>query len=132
MTLGPCAGAIVRVGASLVGAGVFHLPWMAVFILTARSVSSGVRLAEWLVAPLVTSAGFALGALLADRLTTTRRVPFWRVLLWPLSGCVVGAGIGCMIGPMLIGFGMFLLGAASMTLRELVLWNRDRNLPPGP
>ena len=50
-----------------------------------------------------------------------RKTRFFHILLWPLSGCAVGAGVVYWFGPMLIVFGMFAAGTASVIIREVVL-----------
>ncbi len=94
--------------------------WMAAFICLKDTGGQAVRALFWLAAPAATALGFAVGAALHERLTERRRDSFPRVYLWPLVGCSVGAVAVFPFGPMLIVFGMFLMGTASMILRELV------------
>ncbi len=46
---------------------------------------------------------------------------FFQIYIWPLIGCSIGAGAVYWFGPMLIVFGMFVVGTASVALREMVL-----------
>jgi hypothetical protein len=77
----------------------------------------------WILSPVVTALGYALGIVLGERLTKASPTRFDRILIWPLIGCAIGAGIVVWFGPMLIVFGMFLLGTASVILRE---WSMRR------
>jgi len=112
-------GAFARVASSLLLAGIFYIGWMAVFIPVFRTGSSVLRGIGWLSAPVATAAGFAAGVWIAERLIATNRASFSRIFAWPMVGCVVGAGAVFWLGPMLIVFGMFLAGTASVVLREL-------------
>ncbi len=84
----------------------------------------------WLSGPVVTAAGFAFGMTIGEYLTSVKRPRFWQTCLWPLLGCGVGAGALFWFGPMLIVFGMFLLGTASVVLREALRGTR-RGSPQG-
>jgi len=112
--------AIVRIAFSLVWAIVFYLAWMAAFLLTARLDSPVVETMLWLLAPVITAAGFATGIAVRERLAGPKRPSFLRIFLWPLIGCAIGAGLVYSFGPMLIVFAMFFNGTASMALREVV------------
>jgi hypothetical protein len=74
----------------------------------------------WLLAPVITAAGFATGIAIMERRAEKKRPSFLRILIWPLIGCAAGAGIVYWFGPMLIVFVMLAAGTASMTLREVV------------
>jgi hypothetical protein len=69
----------------------------------------------------VTAIGFAGGVALVGQATGHGGAGFGRVFLWSLVGCAIGAGAVYWIGPMLIVFGMFAAGTASIALREIVL-----------
>lgn len=94
---------------------------MGVFILAAESGSSVVEVVGWLSAPVITAAGFAAGIAIFEHLTRASKTGFFRIFTWPLIGCTIGAGAVYWFGPMLIVFGMFVVGAASVALRELFL-----------
>lgn len=111
---------LLRVVCSVLCAGGTYFVWMATFIFLRDAGGQAVRALLWLVAPVVTALGFAVGAALHERLAEGRSDSFARVYLWPLVGCSVGAAAVFPFGPMLIVFGMFLMGTASMILRELV------------
>lgn len=111
--------ALVRVALALLGAAVFYLAWLAVFLLITGSVGAPWEVVLWLSAPVVTGAGFAVGILVSQRLTNSKRGRFLRIFIWPLAGCALGAGAVYRFGPMLIVFGMFAAGTASVVLREV-------------
>ena len=126
---------------SVVCAGLFYFVWMATFLLTRSLHNPIVEAALWLSAPVVTATGFATGIALSENnfalcaqfsrtklgscfWTTpkTGRTRFHRIFIWPLIGCAIGAGVVYWFGPMLIVFGMFVAGTASVVLREVLTW----------
>ena len=121
MSLGHLWGMLVRIAFSVLGAGVFYFAWMTVFLLTVDLDSRVVETVLWLMAPVTTAAGFAVGIVVLERVTEKNGPGFSRILVWPLIGCAVGAGIVYWFGPMLIVFGMFVAGTASVALRETVI-----------
>jgi predicted anti-sigma-YlaC factor YlaD len=114
-------GKLMRVGISVLGAGFFHTAWLAVFILTSKLESRWIRGARWILVPMVTAAGFTVGVQIFDHFAGTRKNKFLHVYFWPLIGCAIGAIAAFSFGPMLIGFGTFGAGTASMLLREFAL-----------
>jgi hypothetical protein len=112
--------AILRIAFSLVCAIVFYIAWMAAFILAARLDSPKVETILWLLAPVIAAAGFATGITIREHLAGRTRPRFWRIFLWPLIGCAIGAGLVYSFGPMLMVFAIFFTGTASMALREAV------------
>jgi hypothetical protein len=112
--------AIIRIAFSLVCAIIFYITWMAAFILVTRLDSPMLETMLWLLAPVITAAGFAAGITVRERLAGQKRPRFLRIFLWPLIGCAIGAGLVYSFGPMLIVFAMFFTGTASMALREMV------------
>ena len=121
-------GPLLRVTFSLLCAGLFYTGWLAVFLLSARLGNSVVEVIGWLLAPVVTAAGFTAGLMIMERLTRRGETKFLRLFIWPLIGCAVGAGTVYWFGPMLIVFGMFMAGTASVALREVALSiERDKN-----
>ena len=113
-------GVVLRLGSSLLSAGVFYLAWMAAFLVVTRSDSVAVETALWLLAPVMTAAGFAVGIAVAERLAKKSRTRFLRIYVWPLIGCVIGAAVVYSFGPMLIVFGMFAAGTVSVAAREVM------------
>jgi hypothetical protein len=89
---------------------------MGAFLLNEDMASSFIRTVLWLLAPIVTAAGFTSGILLFEKRKKKKKFLF--IFLWPLIGCSVGAGVVYWFSPMLIVFGMFAVGTASIVLRE--------------
>jgi hypothetical protein len=123
--------ALVRIAVSLLCAVVFYLVWMAAFLLTTGIESPAVETALWLLAPVVTAAGFATGIAVRERLAGKTRPFFLRIYLWPLLGCAIGAGLVYRFGPMLIVFAMLAAGTASVALREVVGFFRAKQSAGG-
>jgi len=107
-------GALLRLASSLLGAGVFYFAWMAAFFAATRSGSVIAETVLWLLAPVMTA------VTVAERLGKKGRTSFIRIYVWPLVGCAIGAGVVYPFGPMLIVFGMFAAGTASVAVREVV------------
>jgi hypothetical protein len=126
VNLGKLWDALVTILASSLGGGAFYVAWMAVFLM-AQVNHSALNAVLWLMAPVATGTGFALGVVAIERLRSRGATPFWRILVWPLAGCALGAGAVYWLGPMLIVFGMLAAGAASITLREAL---RLRGIDP--
>ena len=116
---------LVKVTVSLLCAGVFYFVWMAAFLMVTRLEAPIVEGILWVLAPVVTGTGFAVGIVAAERTSSTTRSGFFRTLMWPLMGCAIGASIVYWFGPMLIVFGMFVVGTASVTVGEVVAFFRS-------
>jgi len=114
------AGGLARVALSVLFAGLFYFGWLAVFLGAFKDSGVPVKAVLWVIAPVITAAGFAAGLAVARRLTKARGEGFLRTLIWPLVGCILGAVAVVWFGPMLIVFGMFLVGTGSVALRELI------------
>ena len=113
--------AFVKVMVSLLCAGVSYSVWLAAFLFAADMDSPVVEVIGWLSAPVATAAGFATGVAISEHLARTGKASFPRIFVWPLIGCAMGAGAVYWFGPMLIVFGMFAFGTASIALREIAL-----------
>lgn len=113
-------GLLVRVIISVAFAGIFYAGWMAVAILVLKSGPLSAKVLCWMSAPLVTGGGFASGLAIFELLPGTRKSKFYDIVLWPLAGCTIGAIVVVFFGPMLIVFGMFAVGAASILAKEIV------------
>ncbi len=111
----------LKVASSTLCAGVFYFLWMGAFLVLSDRAGVVVRRIFWVLAPVVTAGGFAVGLAFTERLSGPTKTPFVRIFIWPLAGCAVGAAVVYWFGPMLIVFGMFLFGTASVVLREAVL-----------
>ena len=110
----------LTVAFSILCAGILYFLWMGIFLVLSDRAGVAVRGILWLLAPVVTAAGFAVGLAVSERLLGSVKVSFPRVFTWPLGGCVLGAAAVYWHGPMLIVFGMFLCGTASVVLRQVL------------
>jgi hypothetical protein len=110
---------VTKVALALLCAGICYIAWMAIFLLTAEWEGSLIQAIRWLSAPVITATGFALGIALSERVTGAERNRLLCIYAWPLIGCSIGAGAVYWLGPMLIVFGMFAAGTASVLIREL-------------
>ena len=117
---------LIGVILSVFCAGITYFAWLSLFLLLRDSIGSLMRGIFWLAAPVATSLGFGVGILIHERVTKVRKATFHSMLLWPLFGCTVGAAAIFWKGPMLIVFGMFAMGAASVVVREFVLRAKER------
>ena len=119
-------GALIKVIASLLCAGIFYLIWMAVFLLFAKLENLIVETVLWLLAPVITALGFTVGIMIVERLTRSRRKDFISLYVWPLTGCAIGAIVVYWFGPMLIVFSMFGAGMMSVILREIIKFHKEK------
>lgn len=94
---------------------------MAAFILATKLDRPGVEAVLWLLAPVITAAGFAVGIAIIEHFTITANNGFFRIFIWPLIGCALGAIMVYWFGPMLIVFGMFAAGTVSVAIREFII-----------
>jgi len=115
-------GVLVRVVLSVIFAGIFYIGWLAIVIPIHESGFGGlfVKAVVWILAPILTGLGFALGIKIFELLPGTDKAGFWETYKWCLAGCTIGGGIVCVFGPMLIVFGMFAAGTVSVVLHEAV------------
>lgn len=82
----------------------------------------------WLAAPVVTALGFTTGVFIFELLPGTRKSKFLNIFKWSLIGCAIGAGTVVWFGPMLIVFGMFVIGTVSVALREFVIIKKMKDI----
>jgi len=114
---------LVKTLVSILGAGVTYFVWMGVFLLVSPFDNAILEAIMWVSAPIVTAAGFTVGIYLMERRRGEQSASFVRILVWPLIGCTAGAVSVYPFGPMLIVFGMFVLGTVGVVLREgYVYW----------
>ena len=124
--LGSLKYILVRVIISLICGGITYSLWMAAFILASKLGGPIVEDILWLMAPVVTASGFATGIRLIAFFNEVDNTGFFRIFVWPLIGCTLGAIAVYWYGPMLIVFSMLATGAASIFLREVVIIARHR------
>ena len=122
MTIKRLLGVLVRVALSVIFAGIFYIGWMAIALPTFKSGFGGlvVKAVIWILAPILTGLGFAVGPKIFELLPAPDTTHFWETYKWCLAGCVIGGGIVWVFGPMLIVFGMFAAGTMSVVLHEMV------------
>ncbi len=123
MTIKRLLGVLVRVALSVIFAGIFYIGWMAIAIPTIKSELGGlfviVKAVIWILAPIITGLGFAVGPKILELLPFTDKTRFWETYKWCLAGCAIGGGIVFVFGPMLIVFGMFATGTMCVVLHEV-------------
>ena len=119
-------GSFLRVIVSVPFAGIFYVGWMAAAIPILKSGPSVAKVLCWITAPLITGAGFASGLALFELLPGTRRSRLRDNVLWPVTGCTIGAVVVFCFGPMLIVFTMFVFGAAGVMAKEIIA-TKDQN-----
>jgi len=108
---------LARILTSTLFGGLSYSIWLAVFLLS--SPDGGLFEAIlWLVAPIITAVGFALGIIVFDHFGRMVGTPLLKLLSWPLLGCIIGAAAVYWFGPMLIVFSMLALGTLSVVARE--------------
>jgi hypothetical protein len=113
---------LARTAFSILFGGLFYTGWMAVSIPVFKAELGRPVLTAllWLLAPIATAVGFATGVKMFELRPGARKSKFANVLKWSLVGCGVGAAVVVWFGPMLIVFGMFMAGALSVALREVM------------
>lgn len=113
--------ALVRVAVSTLCAGFFYAVWLGAFLSLRPSLGDSLMVVFWPAAPFVTAAGYAFGLGLIRPGERPRRDSFLPSFIWALLGCGAGAAVVFPFGPMLIVFGMFVLGSLTVAGRELLL-----------
>lgn len=120
-----------RTAASLLAGGLAYTAWLALFLATSDSDGSAWHVTLWVLAPIVTAAGFTLGAVLYERLTHTSPTPVGRLFPWTLTGCAIGAAAIFWYGPMLIVFTMLVGGTIGVFAHDLIRAGRQSGPSPG-
>lgn len=110
---------------SLLAAGFTYFLWFGIF-LSADLSNNLTETILVMLAPAFTSFGFALGVFIMERLSKERSTNFFLIFLWVLAWCGVGAFVTNLFSPMYIVFGMFIMGALSVVLREVIIYRRSR------
>ncbi len=116
---------LVKTLVSVLWAGLTYFVWMGVFLFVSPFDNAILEAIMWVSAPIATAAGFTLGILLMERRAGERSASFARIFMWPLFGCIAGAVSVYWFGPMLIVFGMFVLGTVGVVLREVIMYRKS-------
>lgn len=125
--MGQCRWAsLFRVVSALFSGGIFYGLWLAV-VLGIGPQGRFIEITLWVVAPLVTGLGFAVGIAVYNRLRKEDQGGFLQIFIWTVTGCTVGALALYWSGPMLIVFSMLFAGMLSVWFREVVLSRLSRN-----
>ena len=113
---------------SVIGAIVFNIPWLILFISFGKSPETIIRIVLWCIAPLVIASGYSYGIVVYDRVVLNSRDSFLLILPWSLFGCLLGEIISISSGPMVIGLSIFILGGITMLLREFrIIYKKRRS-----
>ena len=111
---------LARILTSTLFGGLFYTFWLSVFLLL--SPDGGFQeTVLWLLSPIITAIGFATGLMVYNYLSRSARLPFIKLVSWPLIGCIIGATVVYWFGPMLIVFSMLALGTLSVAAREFFM-----------
>ena len=78
------AGILGRVALSVIFAGIFYTGWMAVAIPITKSGFGElvVQAVMWILAPIVTGLGFAVGLKIFELLSSSYKTGFWEMCIW--------------------------------------------------
>jgi len=109
----------LKAAVSLLFGGVFYAVWLAVFLAWGRQENAQLERGLFVLAPVVTAAGFATGMTLVERLSGSPRTGFFLSWVWALLGCVLGAVVVYWYGPMLIVFTMLAGGTIAIVYRDV-------------
>ena len=109
---------IARFIASFVGAFLFNVVWLILFISFGKSPGDVIRTVLWCLAPVIIASGYSYGIIVYDRVIFSHRGSFLFIFSWILFSCVLGEVITLSSGPMVIGLSIFSFGGISVLLRE--------------
>ena len=111
---------LLRIFISLIAGSLLYGVWLAIFL----GINPNDELLEnllWISAPLVTSLGFSLGVHFFNKIFQDDQGGFLRIVVWPLTGCSIGALVVYWFGPMLVVFSMLVGGVVSIFIRDVIL-----------
>jgi hypothetical protein len=117
---------ISRFITSFLGAFLFNVPWLILFISFGKLPGGIIRIVLWCIAPLVIASGYSYGIIVYDRVVFSNRDSFLLILPWALLGCVSGEIVALSSGPMVIGLSIFTLGGIAVLLREFNIVHKKR------
>jgi hypothetical protein len=109
---------ITRFITSFLGAFLFNVPWLIMFISFGKLPGGIIRFVLWCIAPLIIASGYSYGIIVYDRFVFSNRNSFFKIFPWVLLGCVFGEIVTLSSGPMVIGLSIFTLGGIAVALRE--------------
>ena len=117
---------ITRFITSFLGAFLFNVPWLILFISFGKLPGGIIRIVLWCIAPLVIASGYSYGIIVYDRVVFSNRDSFLLVLPWALLGCLFSEIVALSSGPMVIGLSIFTLGGIAVLLREFNIVHKKR------
>jgi hypothetical protein len=117
---------ITRFITSFLGAFLFNVPWLILFISFGKFPGGIIRVVLWCIAPLIIASGYSFGIIVYDRVVFSNRDSFHLILPWALLGCVFGEIVALSSGPMVIGLSTFTIGGIAVLLREFKIVHKQR------
>jgi len=117
---------ITRFITSFLGAFLFNVPWLILFISFGKFPGGIIRVVLWCITPLIIASGYSYGIIVYDRVVFSNRDSFLLILPWALLGCVFGEIVSLSSGPMVIGLSIFTLGGIAVLLREFNIVHKKR------
>jgi hypothetical protein len=113
--------------ASLLGALLFNIPWLILFISFGKHPDWIIRVVLWCLAPLIIASGYSYGIVLYDHIVFSIRDSFLRILPWALLGCLFGEIVTLSSGSMVIGLSIFTNGGIAVLLREFYILHKKKS-----
>jgi hypothetical protein len=117
---------LTRFLTSFVGAFLFNVLWLILFISFGKHPGGILRVVLWFLAPLIIASGYSYGIIVYDRVVLSNRDSFLSILPWALVGCVFGEIVALYSGPMVIGLSIITLGGIAVLLREFLIVQKKR------
>ncbi len=112
---------------------VFHAAWVVLFIFaSSQGAARVVKVMLWLLAPVISAAGFGAGLTLVPRGPSRRRTAFRTAFRIAFIGCAIGAAVMSPLGPMVVGFGVLAGGTMGAIVqcfadeRGMRVWSTPR------
>jgi hypothetical protein len=115
-----------RLITSFIGAFLFNIPWLVLFISFGKSPGEIIRVVLWCMAPLIVAIGYSCGIVIYNRIVSIKSDSLLLILPWPLFGCILGEIITVSSGPMVTGLSIFIFGGIAVLLREVGMIYKKR------